>query len=163
LYFFEGRYDLALEEFRRRYELDPEHPSWQTWYAVSLAYNNQIEEAFALIDQSARATPDNTYTKFGLLQLDGLRGDGEAVRNALTGDFRAWCKERLWSTRVAAAFALLNEREEALAWLEHAVNSGFINYPLLAECDPWLENIRGEERFKKLMVRVKRQWEEFEV
>jgi hypothetical protein len=31
------------------------------------------------------------------------------------------------------------------------------------EKDPWLESIRGEERFKKLMERVKQEWEEFEV
>ena len=34
---------------------------------------------------------------------------------------------------------------------------------LLAEKDPFLENIRGEPRFKKLMERVKHEWENFEV
>jgi hypothetical protein len=29
--------------------------------------------------------------------------------------------------------------------------------------DLWLANIRGEERFKKLMERVKYEWEHFEV
>ena len=48
-------------------------------------------------------------------------------------------------------------------WLEHAVECGNINYPLFSERDPWLENIRGEERFKALMVRVKRDWETFEI
>ena len=32
-----------------------------------------------------------------------------------------------------------------------------------AKNDPFLENIRGEPRFKKLMERVKREWENFEV
>ena len=44
-----------------------------------------------------------------------------------------------------------------------SVDLGNINYPLFSELDPWLENIRGEERFKELMVRVKHQWENFEV
>jgi hypothetical protein len=34
---------------------------------------------------------------------------------------------------------------------------------LLAAKDPFLANLRGEERFKKLMERVKKEWEEFEV
>jgi hypothetical protein len=34
---------------------------------------------------------------------------------------------------------------------------------LLAELDPFLANIRGEERFKKLMERVKYEWEHFMV
>jgi hypothetical protein len=33
---------------------------------------------------------------------------------------------------------------------------------LLAEKDPMLENLRGEERFKKLMKRVKYEWQLFE-
>ena len=37
------------------------------------------------------------------------------------------------------------------------------NYPLMNELDPFLASIRGEERFKKLMKRVKKEWEHFEV
>jgi non-specific serine/threonine protein kinase len=50
-----------------------------------------------------------------------------------------------------------------MGWLENAVNRGFINYPLLAEKDLFLANMRGEPRFKKLMKRVKYEWEHFEV
>ncbi len=31
------------------------------------------------------------------------------------------------------------------------------------DTNPFLENIRGEERFKKLMERVKYEWENFEI
>ena len=64
---------------------------------------------------------------------------------------------------VAEAFAFLNEKERALEWLENAVWRGVINYPFLSQYDSFLENIRGEERFKKLMERVKHEWEHFEV
>jgi hypothetical protein len=47
--------------------------------------------------------------------------------------------------------------------LEHSIGGGLINYPFLNEFDPFLENIRGEPRFKKLMQRVKHEWENFEV
>jgi hypothetical protein len=33
----------------------------------------------------------------------------------------------------------------------------------LSEVDPWLQNIRGNLQFERLMQRVKREWEEFEV
>ena len=42
------------------------------------------------------------------------------------------------------------------------IDRGFINYPFM-QCDPFLDNIRGEERFKKLMERAKYEWEHFEV
>ena len=47
-------------------------------------------------------------------------------------------------------------------WLENAINRGFINFPFLNQYDSFLDNIRGEERFKRLMERVKYDWERFE-
>jgi len=36
------------------------------------------------------------------------------------------------------------------------------NCPLMSGLDSFLANIRGEERFKKLMEQVKYEWEHFE-
>ena len=47
--------------------------------------------------------------------------------------------------------------------LDNAVRRGFLNYPLVRNFDPFLDNLRGEERFEKLVERVKHGWERFEV
>jgi hypothetical protein len=47
--------------------------------------------------------------------------------------------------------------------LENSIRVGVINYPLLSEYDPFLQNIRSEPRFKKLMKQVKYEWAHFEV
>jgi len=60
-------------------------------------------------------------------------------------------------------YSLIHENEEALKYLDHALNRGFINYHPFAEINPFLENIRNEERFKKLIEQVKYEWENFEV
>lgn len=67
-----------------------------------------------------------------------------------------------WSHWIASLYALLGERDEAFRFLENAVNRG-INYPFLTHHDPFLENLRGETCFKKLMERVKCEWEHFDV
>ncbi len=64
---------------------------------------------------------------------------------------------------LAESYALLGETGAAIELMENAVNWGFIHYPFLMEHDPFLASIRGEERFKKLMERVKYEWEHFEV
>jgi hypothetical protein len=58
-------------------------------------------------------------------------------------------------------YALAGHPVEALDWLEHAVDSGFVNHPFLAR-DQLLDSVRGTERFEKLMERVKREWEAFD-
>ena len=72
-------------------------------------------------------------------------------------------RDPYFPTLIAEDYALLNEKEEALNWLEHAIERGNFNYPSFNELDPCLENIRSEPRFKELMKRVKHVWENFEV
>jgi hypothetical protein len=57
---------------------------------------------------------------------------------------------------------MLDQKEQAFEWLENAVGQGFIHYPFMNKIDPFLENIRSESRFKKLMEHVKHEWENFE-
>ena len=68
-----------------------------------------------------------------------------------------------WATALIECYAISEENEKALDLLEHSVNGGLINYPFLNEYNPFLENIRGEPRFKILMERVKHEWKNFEV
>jgi serine/threonine protein kinase/cytochrome c-type biogenesis protein CcmH/NrfG len=162
-YFYDGQFSLALDPFRKWYQSDPENPSREFIYALTLAYNNSFDEAFSIIDQSAKVDPNNVLSKFGLLLKYGLLKDRERAFQIMTPDFRKTCqRDGVWSYFVADAFALLDEKKEALDWLENAVNRGFINYPFINTYDSFLANIRGEERFKKLMERVKYEWEHFE-
>ena len=64
---------------------------------------------------------------------------------------------------ITECYALIDEKERALDWLERDVDLGMINYPLMNELDPFLKNIRAEEKFRKLMARVKKEWDEFQV
>jgi len=162
-YFYHGDYELALEHHRQYYQSNPESPVAQFVYASTLAYNKRFDEAFSIIDQSAKATPDNVCTKFGLLLKYGLLKDRESAFLEMTPDFQKTCqRDHQWSHIVGIMLALMDARKESLDWLENAVNRGFINYPVL-ERDPFLDNLRGEARFKKLMERVKYEWEHFEV
>jgi len=163
-YLGKGQYLLALEPLKKFYQSRSESPMAQFVYAISLAYNNNLDEAFSIIDRSAKATPNHATTKIVLLLKYGLLKNKERAFQEMTPDFQKTCRRDCeWSYYVADALSLLGAKTEALNWLENAVSRGFINYPLLAEKDPWLANIRGEPRFKKLMERVKYEWEHFEV
>ena len=163
LYFFNGEYKPALELLRRHYQADPGTRVVRYFYALTLTYENDFDEAFAIIEEDAKTAPDNVFTKFGLLLKYGLRKDRERAFREMTPDFRKTCRrDHQWSYLVAIPLALLGAREEALDWLQNAVNKGFINYPEL-ERNRYLNDLRGEERFKKLVERAKYEWQHFEV
>ncbi|OVE78806.1 hypothetical protein BVY00_01925 [bacterium G20] len=93
-----------------------------------------------------------------------MQGKDEKALSVVTEDFKKTAKEdELYPIWMAESYALIHEYNEAIDWIEWGVDFGFIHYQWLSEINPFLENIRGEERFKKLMERVKYEWENFEV
>jgi len=69
-------------------------------------------------------------TVFSLLLKYGLLNDRESALRLITPDFRKTCSRDFeWSYWVASRLSLAGAKSEALDWLEHAVDRGFINYP----------------------------------
>ena len=162
-YFYDGRYDLALGQVTKALQMDPGNLGNLYRYAIVLAYNKKSIEAFPIIEQMAKDSPNNVFSKIALLLKFGLLKDREQMLQIMTPDFQKTCqRDAAFSYDIAIILALLGEKNEALYWLENAVNRGFINFPLLAEKDPWLADLRGDERFLKLIERVKYEWEHFE-
>jgi serine/threonine protein kinase len=161
---FEGRPGQALEPMEKAYQAASGVPVMAISYALTLAYNGRHEEAFSIIDQTREEAPDHVFTQVGIFLKYALQGKREEALRSVTPQVLVWGRIDFTSPWfLAGPYSLIGETEEALNWLEQGVNLGCINYPFLNEYDSFLENIRGEPRFKKLMERVKREWENFEV
>jgi len=161
-YFFDRQYALALEQFHKWSVIEPENPVAQCFYAIILAHQDEIDKAISIIEKLSKAAPDNGFTKLGLLLKYAFLKDKVKAFQVMTTEYQRTCKrDPEWSYYVAVKLSLLEAKQEALDWLENAIDRGFINYPAL-EREPFLDSIRGEERFKNLMERVKYDWEHFE-
>jgi tetratricopeptide (TPR) repeat protein len=162
LYLIDGQFEHGLELWRREMKTFP-YPPLEAELAWALAWTGRNEEAIAQADRSAKDAPNLVHTKLALMLKYGLQGDVTSARAELTPGFYEWCyRGNTWSYFLAGAFSLANAKEDAMEWLEHAVDLGWISYPLLAEKDPFLANIRKDARFKELLKRVKNEWETFE-
>jgi serine/threonine protein kinase len=163
--FVAGRFDLALEGLAKSYKIMSDLPMYQFWYALALAYAGKFQDCTSVLGASANAEPTNdAFVNLGKFLNFTLRHDLRSISNLLTPNIRNTIeRDGQYSYHMAAFYSYLGEGESALNWIENAVNRGMVNYPLFAEYDPFLKNIRGEPRFKKLMERVKQEWENFEV
>jgi len=122
-----------------------------------------LKEATAIIDQHVHKDWPDTFTKNSLLIKYAVEKDIKKIEKLVTGDYEKTVRSDLQTTYFTSVMYVVAGMEDAaLELLEHAVNHGFINYPLMSEKDPILKGIRGEERFKKLMKRVKHEWENFD-
>lgn len=163
-FYYNGQFREALSLDQKFYQLHPDNSYSQFEYSLILVYNEKIREAIPIIDRNAKMNKDNVLAKLGLILKHSLKGDKEKILNEMNQNFqKTVSRDCSYAHHLAGFLSLANLSNEALDWLEISVKNGMINYPLLNNLDLLLENIRGEERFKKLMERVKYEWENFEV
>jgi serine/threonine protein kinase/tetratricopeptide (TPR) repeat protein len=162
--FFDGDLSGAIEPIRRAYEMDPESLLTRWAHAGALLWNRKIQEASPIVDSLEKDARQNIWAGSAVFLEAALRGDKDKALSVLTPEFVEPARLDLTIAWVVGqGFAQLGEKQKALDWLESAVSRGFINYPFISEYDPFLESLRQETRFKQLMVKVKYEWENFEV
>jgi serine/threonine protein kinase/Tfp pilus assembly protein PilF len=161
--YYDGRFEASLEGFRKEYEMDPHSPYTRWAYGNVLVWAGRIDEGCEVLDRAVRDAPETTFSRFAAFLTSALRGKRDEALRAMTPELKApaWRDIQL-SWMVAACYAIVGEKTEAIDWLEQAARRGFINYPFLTEQNPFLESIRGEPRFQSLMEEVKRRWESFQ-
>jgi len=161
---FAGRFSEALEPARRMFDLDPVTPVWRANYVMALSYAGRLDEAEALTEALA-VEPDSDIAtwQMGLLRA-AWRQDRREVLRLADGPYSevaAWDAEVPWF--LATTHAAVGAKDEALFWLDRAIDQGMINYPFLSEHDRNLDSIRCDARFGQVMERARREWERFQV
>ena len=132
-------------------------------HALMLAANGDREQAVSILDRVTHDTPAMTWTKLASAMACALRGQRAEVVRIMNPDLRAaamW--DDIFSWWSADCLALVDERDAAMDFVERAVAFGFINYPFLAEYEPFLASVRREPRFVQLMQQVQPAWAAFE-
>jgi TolB-like protein len=163
-HWMEGRLEIAMVYMQNWFEMEPDSVLSGWYLTLLMAWKHDYEQAFGFIDEACRQNPGDIFSNLLMLLKYSLQNKIEEARMIMVEELKyiTWNDFHL-TWYMADCYALINDKEESLKWLDHAVDWGLINYPLLSHLDPFLENIRGEERFKKLMERVKYEWENFEV
>jgi tetratricopeptide (TPR) repeat protein len=160
----DGKFELGLKEFNKGCQMDKGNPL--IWYSIAAmsAYARRYEEAYKLFNQIEQEFSKTVWATLGSFFKFALQNKKSEALQSVTEELKSLMKgEEMYAIFMAESYALINEKNEAIDWLENGVKSGFINYPFLMEYDPFLANICGEPRFTKLMERVKKEWEVFDV
>ena len=163
-YLMDGKFEHALKTFEKP-RRDPLGQLFEIW---TLALNHRLKETFEKIDKFvvsvAKLGPEMDWGRDWVLFFKyGIQGKKEQALACATDKLKKIVKtDEQLSWMLADCYSLVGEKEEAMNWLENAVNRGFVNYPYISKYNPFLKNIRGEERFRKLLERVKYEWEHFE-
>ena len=149
-YYLKRDYGRALELLREANELGPAFST--TWETGVYIQNRLFNETLAELEQAKRERKNDSILTSSTGMLYAARGDrAEALEiikelEALSG---ASLSQAHW---IAKIYAILNEKELALTWLDHGLAAGAIG-PFLKDEPVW-DTIRSDPRFTDLLRRI---------
>jgi non-specific serine/threonine protein kinase len=160
----EGRFTTAVEPYRRMLEMDSGNPMARLFYVWVLMLTEQATAAEAIVNGFPPETRDILPARLAFFLVDALAGHVDGLPAPFTDEVQLTAAAGdVFARFLAQGYAAAGMPERAMHWLEIAVGNGFINYPFLAHHDPFLQSLRSQPRFLRLMETVRGRWEQFEV
>jgi len=154
MFSFARTYDSALEQGRRTLELDS---SWATargaYRGLSITYMRlgRLDEAFRVMEKLAsqsREEQDHS-THLTYLNLYVAAGRLREARNELRAVQEIANRRYIRAGDIAAAYALLGERDSAFAWLERGVRERSLGTQL--KVTPAFETLHSDPRWSRIL------------
>ena len=147
------RYDAALPECRKALELDPGFAVGHRCLGRAHMLAGRYEEALAAYRRAAELVPTDLGTQSSLGQTYARAGNRRAAQRILD-TLLTLSKTRYVSPRdVAYLYASLGDRDNALDWLERAVE---VKAPWIVGIytAPEMDSLRSDPRFVRLLRRM---------
>ena len=172
----QGKFDNAIEAYQKVLQLFPENNFFLRKQAETYAYIKRFSESAEYWMKARekmnvdglnirRYNHRYAYT----LWMNGKKRDAEQIFNEFISDCKEWIsgdsvtENSGISYNLAGTYSFLGNKEEALKWLEKQENEGFTiqdfpgflyAYENFILFDPLFENIRNEEKFKRIVARA---------
>ncbi len=157
IFFYARRYEEAIERCHKALELDaglvPAYRVLRWTYEAT----NRYDDAVAAYQSEKSFSGDASSEWIVVLaQLRAIGGKPDEARTLLQEAATAsWLKSQAYYQyyEIAVAYALLNDRDQALLWLAkaEAIKSLLFNF---AAVDPRLDSLRNDARFAELLKKA---------
>src|SRR5215210_2538566 len=155
VFMYQHRHDDALLELEQGARVEPNHPLIRTFQAVVLGRRGDVDEAVRVLREVLEEHPTMDGIRPLLAQQLIQQGDREAAREQLQTERvrEAADADHDIAYWLGTAHAMLGDRDEALHWLDRAIDLGNENRTWF-ESDPNWEALREDPRFVALMRRI---------
>jgi hypothetical protein len=153
-----GNFDHSADLYARSLEIEPNGVLGHVMSPVATLFAGRLDEARAGVEKARRMFPSESFGVGMEAIFAGI--DGDTARAERLADEAGQSTHSMTHTHhtwhsCAAAYALIGRPDKAMHELERCAAMGLPNYRLF-EVDPYLRNLHGDERFKDLMARLRR-------
>ncbi|MGH7724226.1 MAG: protein kinase domain-containing protein [Candidatus Eiseniibacteriota bacterium] len=158
----EGRFDDARRLGERGIEEFPGSLTWPSLLIQLEGMTGDREGARATLDACFADPHAGGLASLGNVFVAALFGDEARVRELMTPEFeRLMWNDFQYSHMIAQSSVLLGRTDDALRWLERAVERGFLHHRFFGDMDPLLAPLRGDARFQAILDKARRAAETF--
>jgi tetratricopeptide (TPR) repeat protein len=147
-----GKFDEAIRQEEKAMELDSKARTPYWIRGMAYQQKNMLDSAIKDYQEALKRSPGNPNFLAALGNVYALIGNTAEARKALD-TLLVQNKEYPIPFFIALVYAGLNDKQNALQWLEKAVEqrSGSVRY---LKMEPRLRNLRNEPRYSALMKKV---------
>jgi len=166
VYFIQGRFEEIGNLLQSAVSSNPDNPRVLEGAGMTMGFLRDFSTAreYYLRSRDANTSFETdvlAVSGIGLghiLMREGRRDEAEEFLNQAASVREKAIREGDLSSEIrfelARVHAIKGNKEEAYDWLEKAISMGWVDYQIVG-MDPWLDDLRGDERFKQIMARVK--------
>lgn len=153
LYLFARKYDLAVEQARKVYEMEPTFPVGRWMLGETYALSGMYDESIAINEQTLKTDPTSQFALRNIgfaYARSGRRREAEEIVQRFK-DLRK--TQYVLSYRFASLYAALGDRDQAFIELDRAYDERDWQLQRI-KVDPFWDSLRDDPRFKELLKRM---------
>jgi len=159
IFIYQRDYAKAEAEIAKGMAFEPHHPNLRAYRAVIDYYRGDIDTAVAIGEDILAKHPDLLTQKIFLAYCYLARGERERALACVDERVKEIARaDQDVAFRMATVYALDNDADEAIEWLERSISMGNENYPWISANPNW-EALRDEPRFKSIVEELRVKWE----
>ena len=144
------QFDLALEQARKTYDLDPNHVSGRSWLCNTLNLKGMHAESIAISEKAPQLQPSTLAALSYAYARSGRRQEAEGMLKQWKELEKTNYVANYW---MAITYAALGDKDAAFAALEKAYQAHDRFLPRL-KTDPFMDPLRDDPRFADLVRRI---------
>ena len=152
--YYGGWYDQAIEQCRKTIRIDSTYALTHLWLGGSYLQRGRYDEAIAAFKKSLALSSGVLFLLSGYLgNAYAVSGKREEALRLLGALKERWNRGDEFGWNIVAIYVGLDEREQALDWLEKAYEARD-PYLMQLKTEPHLNPLRSEPRFQALLEKM---------
>ncbi len=152
-FYYAHRYDEAVTQLRKTLDIDP--TSFYAHYNLGIALQAKGDLSGAIAEyEKAKQLSDNPFMSVFCAQAKAHAGDESAALQMLTDLDKISQHREVLSYWHALLYLSLNNKDEALRWLEKSFEERDGSNISWIKVDPLLDPLHGDPRFEALVQKV---------